>query len=129
VRGGNFDENMVYINDIEVYRPMLVRAGQQEGMSIINSDMVSTIEFSAGGFDAKYDDKMSSVLDIKYRKPSEFSGSATASLLGATAHFEDVTLNRKLAHISGIRYSTIPNFSTFKPTLPIRLTAKSTCRF
>ena len=61
VRGGNFDENMVYINDIEVYRPMLVRAGQQEGMSIINSDMVSTIEFSAGGFDAKYDDKMSSV--------------------------------------------------------------------
>jgi hypothetical protein len=106
VRGGNFDENMVYINDIEVYRPMLVRAGQQEGMSIINSDMVSTIEFSAGGFDAKYDDKMSSVLDIKYRKPTEFSGSATASLLGATAHFEDVTLNKKLAHISGIRYKT-----------------------
>ena len=106
VRGGNFDENMVYINDIEVYRPMLVRAGQQEGMSIINSDMVSTIEFSAGGFDAKYDDKMSSVLDIKYRKPIEFSGSATASLLGATAHFEDVTLNGKLAHISGIRYKT-----------------------
>lgn len=106
VRGGNFDENMVYINDIEVYRPMLIRAGQQEGMSIINSDMVSTIEFSAGGFDAKYDDKMSSVLDIKYRKPSEFSGSATASLLGATAHFEDVAMKGKLAHISGIRYKT-----------------------
>jgi hypothetical protein len=106
VRGGNFDENMVYINDIEVYRPMLVRSGQQEGMSIINSDMVSTIEFSAGGFDAKYDDKMSSVLDIKYKKPSEFSGSATASLLGASAHFEDVALKGKLAHISGVRYKT-----------------------
>jgi hypothetical protein len=106
VRGGNFDENMVYINDIEVYRPMLVRSGQQEGMSIINSDMVSTIEFSAGGFDAKYDDKMSSVLDIKYRKPSELHGSATASLLGATAHVEDAALNGKLAHISGIRYKT-----------------------
>jgi hypothetical protein len=106
VRGGNFDENMVYINDIEVYRPVLVRSGQQEGMSIINSDMVSTIEFSAGGFDAKYDDKMSSVLDIKYRKPNEFSGSATASLLGASVHFEDVNLNGKLAHISGIRYKT-----------------------
>jgi hypothetical protein len=106
VRGGNFDENMVYINDIEVYRPMLVRAGQQEGMSIINSDMVSTIEFSAGGFDAKYDDKMSSVLDIKYKKPSEFSGSATASLLGASVHFEDVAMKGKLAHISGIRYKT-----------------------
>ena len=106
VRGGNFDENMVYINDIEVYRPMLITAGQQEGMSIINSDMVSTIEFSAGGFDAKYDDKMSSVLDIKYRKPSEFSGSATASLLGATAHFEDVAMKGKLANISGIRYKT-----------------------
>jgi hypothetical protein len=97
---------MVYINDIEVYRPMLVRSGQQEGMSIINSDMVSTIEFSAGGFDAKYDDKMSSVLDIKYRKPNEFSGSATASLLGASAHFEDVAMKGKLAHISGIRYKT-----------------------
>ncbi|MDO9616022.1 MAG: TonB-dependent receptor, partial [Bacteroidota bacterium] len=69
VRGGNFDENLVYVNDIEVYRPMLIRAGQQEGMSFINSDMVSSIEFSAGGFDAKYGDKMSSVLDIKYRKP------------------------------------------------------------
>ena len=106
VRGGNFDENMVYINDIEVYRPMLVRAGQQEGMSIINSDMVSTIDFSAGGFDAKYDDKMSSVLDIKYRKPNDFSGSATASLLGATAHIEDVAMKGKLAHISGVRYKT-----------------------
>jgi hypothetical protein len=99
VRGGNFDENMVYVNDIEIYRPFLIRAGQQEGMSFINSDMVSTIEFSAGGFDAKYEDKMSSVLDIKYRKPNEFSGSATMSLLGASAHFEDVASERKtVAH-------------------------------
>lgn len=106
VRGGNFDENLVYVNDIEIYRPFLIRAGQQEGLSFINSDMVSTIEFSAGGFDARYGDKMSSVLDIKYRKPSIFRGSASASLLGATAHFEDISLNGRLAHISGIRYKT-----------------------
>lgn len=106
VRGGNFDENMVYVNDIEVYRPFLIRAGQQEGLSFINSDMVSTIEFSSGGFNAKYGDKMSSVLDIKYRKPSDFRGSASVSLLGATAHFEDVAFKGKLAHISGIRYKT-----------------------
>ena len=106
VRGGNFDENLVYVNDIEIYRPFLIRAGQQEGLSFINSDMVSTIDFSAGGFNARYGDKMSSVLDIKYRKPSIFRGSASVSLLGATAHFEDVTLKGKLAHISGIRYKT-----------------------
>lgn len=106
VRGGNFDENLVYVNDIEVYRPFLIRSGQQEGLSFINSDMVSTIDFSAGGFNAKYGDKMSSVLDIKYRKPSDFRGSASVSLLGATAHFEDVALKGKLAHISGIRYKT-----------------------
>ncbi len=106
VRGGNFDENLVYVNDIEVYRPFLIRSGQQEGLSFINSDMVSTIDFSAGGFDAKYGDKMSSVLDIKYRKPSDFRGSASVSLLGASAHFEDVALNGRLAHISGIRYKT-----------------------
>lgn len=106
VRGGNFDENLVYVNDVEIYRPFLVRSGQQEGLSFINSDMVSTIDFSAGGFNAKYGDKMSSVLDIKYRKPSDFRGSASVSLLGATAHFEDVALNGKLTHISGIRYKT-----------------------
>lgn len=106
VRGGNFDENLVYVNDVEVYRPFLVRSGQQEGLSFINSDMVSTIDFSAGGFNAKYGDKMSSVLDIKYRKPSDFRGSASMSLLGASAHFEDVALNGKLTHISGIRYKT-----------------------
>lgn len=106
VRGGNFDENLVYVNDIEVYRPLLIRAGQQEGMSFINSDMVSSIEFSAGGFDAKYGDKMSSVLDIKYRKPTEFAGSASASLLGGSLQLEGLSKNGKFTHISGIRYKT-----------------------
>lgn len=106
VRGGNFDENLVYVNDVEVYRPFLIRAGQQEGMSFINSDMVSSIEFSAGGFDAKYGDKMSSVLDIKYRRPTEFAGSATVSLLGGSLHVEDLTKNGKFSHITGVRYKT-----------------------
>lgn len=94
VRGGNFDENLVYVNDIEVFRPFLVRSAQQEGLSFINSDMVSDIVFSSGGFDAKYGDKMSSVLDIKYRKPQEFSASASVSLLGANLHLEQAIGNR-----------------------------------
>ncbi len=106
VRGGNFDENLVYVNDVEVYRPFLIRSGQQEGMSFINSDMVSSIEFSAGGFDAKYGDKMSSVLDIKYRKPTEFAGSASASFLGASVQLEDLSKNGKFSHITGVRYKT-----------------------
>uniref|UniRef100_UPI003216B92C TonB-dependent receptor n=1 Tax=uncultured Draconibacterium sp. TaxID=1573823 RepID=UPI003216B92C len=106
VRGGNFDENLVYVNDVEIYRPFLVRSGQQEGLSFINSDMVSTIDFSAGGFNAKYGDKMSSVLDIDYRKPSDFKGSASVSMMGASAHFEDIALKGRLTHISGIRYKT-----------------------
>ena len=83
VRGGSFDENSVYINGVEVYRPMLISSGQQEGLSVINSDMVESINFSAGGFDAKYGDKMSSVLDITYKKPKKFEASVSASLLGA----------------------------------------------
>jgi len=106
VRGGNFDENLVYVNDIEIYRPLLTRSGQQEGMSSINSDMVSSIEFSAGGFDAKYGDKMASVLDIKYRKPTEFAGSATASFLGGSLHVEDLSKNGKFSHITGVRFKT-----------------------
>jgi hypothetical protein len=106
VRGGNFDENLVYVNDIEIYRPFLIRSGQQEGLSFINSDLVSSIEFSAGGFNAKYGDKMSSVLDIKYRRPVDFRGSASVSMLGATAEAEDLTLNHKLSYIAGIRYKT-----------------------
>ena len=106
VRGGNFDENLVYVNDIEVYRPYLIRSGQQEGLSFVNPDMVSSIEFSAGGFDAKYGDKMSSVLDIKYHRPTEFEASASASLLGGTAHIENVSTNGKFTYNMGLRYKT-----------------------
>lgn len=106
VRGGNFDENLVYVNDIEIYRPFLIRAGQQEGLSFINSDLVSSIEFSAGGFSARYGDKMSSVLDIKYRKPTDLKGSVSGSLLGGSVHVEDLAFSGKLSHITGIRYKT-----------------------
>ena len=103
VRGGNYDENLVYINDFEVYRPLLVRSGQQEGLSVINPDMVEGINFSAGGFDAIYGDKLSSVLDIKYRKPKNFSGSVSASLLGASIELENRTKNKKLYYMLGLR--------------------------
>lgn len=103
VRGGNFDENLVYINGIEVYRPILTRSGQQEGLSVINSNLVSSILFSAGGFDAKYGDKMSSVLDIKYRKPTKFAGSADISLLGGSFHFEGLAAKKKMTYMFGFR--------------------------
>jgi hypothetical protein len=106
VRGGNFDENLIYVNDIEVYRPYLVRSGQQEGLSFINSDLVSAIQFSSGGFDAKYGDKMSSVLDIRYKTPTEFEASASVSLLGASAHIADQSKNKKFSYLTGIRYKT-----------------------
>lgn len=106
VRGGNFDENLVYVNDIEVYRPYLVRAGEQEGLSFVNSDMVSSIEFSAGGFDAKYGDKLSSVLDIKYHRPTEFHANASASFLGGKAHVENISANKKFTYNMGVRYKT-----------------------
>lgn len=106
VRGGNYDENLVYVNDIQIYRPFLIRSGQQEGLSFINSDMVSSVLFSAGGFDARYGDKMSSVLDIRYKKPSFFAGSASMSLMGGSVHLEGSSKNRRLSHISGFRYKT-----------------------
>lgn len=106
VRGGNFDENLVYVNDIEIYRPFLIRSGQQEGLSFINADMVASVLFSAGGFDARYGDKLSSVLDIKYRKPIDFAGSASMSLMGGTLHFEGTTANRRFSYITGVRYKT-----------------------
>jgi len=106
VRGGNFDENLVYVNDIEIYRPLLVRSGQQEGLSFLNSDMVSSIQFSSGGFESRFGDKMSSVLDIRYNKPYEFSGSVSLSLLGATAHLEDMSKNGKFTYNAGVRYKT-----------------------
>ena len=104
VRGGNFDENAVYVNGIEVYRPLLIRSGQQEGLSFINPDMVQNVAFSAGGYDAKYGDKMSSVLDIQYKKPAEFEASASVSLLGASAYLG--TANSKFTQMHGFRYKT-----------------------
>lgn len=103
VRGGNYDENLVYINDFEVYRPLLVRSGQQEGLSVINPDMVESISFSAGGFEARYGDKLSSVLDIQYRKPKKFGGSASASLLGASLELENRSKNEKWYWMMGVR--------------------------
>ncbi len=104
VRGGSFDENSVYINNVEVYRPLLIRSGQQEGLSIINSDMVESVGFSSGGFDAKYGDKMSSALDITYKKPTKFEANVTASLLGASAYLG--MGGKKFSMTHGIRYKT-----------------------
>ncbi len=107
VRGGNFDENLVYVNDIEVYRPFLVRAGQQEGLSFPNPDMIEKIHFSAGGFEARYGDKLSSVLDITYKRPREFAGSASASFMGGSLHLESPMLNKRLRQVTGFRYRTL----------------------
>ena len=105
VRGGSFDENCVYLNGIEVYRPLLVSSGQQEGLSIINSNMVESINFSAGGFPAKYGDRMSSVLDITYKRPQSFEASAAASLLGGEAYVGFG--NKKFSMMNSIRYTTM----------------------
>lgn len=106
VRGGSYDENLIYINDIEIYRPLLLKTGQQEGLSFINTDMVSSLQFSSGGFEPQYGDKMSSVLDIKYRRPSTNAGSISAGLLGASANMEGTGLNNSLTWITGLRYKT-----------------------
>ena len=104
VRGGNFDENSVYVNGIEVYRPLLIRAGQQEGLSFINPDMVENIGFSSGGYEARFGDKMSSVLDITYRRPEAFESTLSASLLGANAYVGYG--NRRFSLTNSIRYKT-----------------------
>ena len=104
VRGGNFDENSVYVNGVEIYRPLLVRAGQQEGLSFLNPDMVGSIAFSTGGFEAKYGDKMASVLDITYRRPREFESILSASLLGASAYVG--MGNSKISFSNSLRYKT-----------------------
>ncbi len=106
VRGGNFDENLIYVNDIEIYRPFLVSAGQQEGLSFVNSQLVSSLLFSAGGFGAQYGDKMSSVLDVKYRKPAEFGGNFSISLLGAELSLGGISKNNKFTYLLGGRYKT-----------------------
>jgi hypothetical protein len=104
VRGGNYDENLVYVNEVEVYRPFLIRSGQQEGLSFTNTDLVQNVDFSAGGFQAKYGDKLSSVLDITYRRPTKFGASAEVSLLGGSVSLEGVSKNQKWAAIAGVRY-------------------------
>lgn len=104
VRGGSFDENSVYINNVEIFRPFLVRSGQQEGISVINPDMVEKIGFSTGGYEARYGDKMSSALNIEYRRPKRFEASATASMLGAST-FVGMS-NKKFSWSNGLRYKT-----------------------
>lgn len=104
VRGGNFDENLVYVNEIEVYRPFLVRSGQQEGLSFVNSDLVQDVAFSAGGFQAKYGDKLSSVLDITYRRPTGFAATVDVSLLGGSISAEGISKNGRFTALNGIRY-------------------------
>nr|WP_317631014.1 TonB-dependent receptor [uncultured Flavobacterium sp.] len=104
VRGGNYDENLVYVNEIEVYRPFLIRSGQQEGLSFTNTDMVQNVDFSAGGFQAKYGDKLASVLDITYRRPTKFQAIVNANFLGAAGTLDYVTKNQKIAGITSVRY-------------------------
>ncbi len=138
VRGGSFDENLVYVNDIEIFRPFLVSSGQQEGLSFVNSDLASLVNFSAGGFDAKFGDKMASVLDIKYKQPQEFAASASASLLGASVHVEDRPNNGRFSYLAGARYKTNaylvktfdvegdykPNFFDFQTLLSYKINDK-----
>lgn len=121
VRGGSFDENSVYINNVEVYRPFLVRSGQQEGISVINPDMVEKIEFSTGGYEARYGDKMSSALNITYKRPKPFEAFVSASLLGASAYVG--VSNKKVSWSNGLRYKTTRNLlgsldtkGEYKPT-------------
>lgn len=104
VRGGNYDENLVYVNGIEVYRPFLVRSGQQEGLSFLNPDLTAQVKFTSGGFQAKYGDKLSSVLDITYKKPEKFGISADLNMLGAAVSIEGVLPNQKTSAIAGLRY-------------------------
>lgn len=106
VRGGNYDENLVYVNGFEVYRPLLIRSGQQEGLAFPNYDLISNVGFSAGGFEARYGDKLSSVLDIQYKKPKEFEAGITASLLGATFYMNNGSDSSKDYYLFGARYKT-----------------------
>ncbi len=123
VRGGNFDENLVYVNGIEIYRPFLIRSGQQEGLSFINSEMIDDIKFSSGGFEAIYGDKMSSILDIKYKSPTSNQYRFNSSLLGGSFTSENISKNNKISNILGVRYrdnSLLVNSketkSNFKPS-------------
>lgn len=116
VRGGNYDENLVYVNEIEVYRPFLIRSGQQEGLSFVNTDLTSSVDFSAGGFQAKFGDKLSSVLDITYRRPTSFEASLDASLLGGSVSVGGKSKSGRLTGIVGLRYRDNSLFVNAKET-------------
>lgn len=136
VRGGSYDENIIYVNGLEVFRPLLIRSGQQEGLSFINPEMTENVQFSAGGFEARYGDKMSSVLDITYKKPKAFEGSVSASLLGASAYVGSAV--GKFTQVTGVRYKTNrsllgtldtdaeynPNYTDLQTYLTYRLSPK-----
>ena len=104
VRGGNYEENLIYVNGFEVYRPFLVTTAQQEGLSFVNPDLVNKIEFSTGGWQPKFGDKLSSVLNIEYKQPVKFGGSATASLVGGSAHVEAASPSQRVSYLAGVRY-------------------------
>ncbi len=116
VRGGNYDENLIYINDFEIYRPYLVSSGQQEGLSLINPDLTKNINFYTGGFQSKYGDKMSSVLDIQYKKPVSFGGSAYISLLEQGLQLEGASKNTRLTYLAGVRNKSNRNLLSNQPT-------------
>ncbi len=116
VRGGNYDENLIYVNDFEIFRPFLVSSGQQEGLSFINADMTSGVKFYTGGFQAKYGDKLSSALDITYRKPTKFGGSAYTGLLEQGIHFEGTAKNSKVTYLLGARNRTNRNLLSSQET-------------
>ena len=146
VRGGSYDENIVYVNGMEVFRPLLIRSGEQEGLSFINPEMTEAVQFSAGGFEARYGDKMSSALDITYKQPKAFEASASASLMGASAYVGSAV--GKCTQVSGLRYKTgrsllstldtdadyDPNFMdfqtywTYRPASAWELNFLATCR-
>ena len=143
VRGGSFDENLVYVNGIEIYRPQLIRSGQQEGLSFINPKLVAEARFSSGGFEAQYGGKMSSVLDITYKQVRSGEFSTSISLLGGSIHFQNISKNKKFSHVSGIRYKTTrymlnsletsgyydPNFLDFKTFLSYYINSKLDINF
>ena len=116
VRGGNYDENLIYINDFEIYRPYLVSSGQQEGLSLINPDMTKNVKFYTGGFQSRYGDKMSSVLDIQYKKPQSFGGSAYVSLLEQGLQLEGGSKNGKFSYLTGVRNKSNRNLLSNQPT-------------
>lgn len=116
VRGGNYDENLIYVNDFEVFRPYLVRSGQQEGLSFINPEMTRSVNFYNGGFQARYGDKLSSVLDIQYKKPKQFGGSAYIGLLEQGLHLEGSSANNKFTYLLGVRNRSNRNLLSSQET-------------